>query len=739
LLESTIATVLAEGGAHALFFVGEAGIGKSRLARWGLAEVERTGAMEGAAGGYDATGSGAAGGLRHALGRLLGAPPPRGSASKPDPALEAWRWLAALATSRSSRPPRGSDPGEAELDLALLGRFVRADAGQETSSAEAIARTAHAALRAFGRMRPIYLWLDDVAWSNDGALPLIERLLDTNDTPIVVVGTLRTAARAASPQLERLLRHPRASTRTLGGLDPTALTTLAERTLPLAPGVAEVIAGQMPSSPLLLVSALREWMERGVLVPGPEGYALADAHVEASSLSHLLSRRLERFAASFGSEALLAEEVMVRAALLGARFERSALRASTSQRPELHAIVERVLDHALVLGILRADAGELWSFEHGLLHEDVLARDVVDGREARIDVANALHERYGRERADVAFHVAHLLHEAGLSDHAWARLFVAIERAAWAGDDAAALRALASAERWSEADPSQRGRVALARARVHYYALRYDEALPACEACVRAAREAGDVTLALRARTMFADLAYYRDCFATARAVVLEVMAALDHDDPDHAAIASACAHRLGDLEIVRGDLAAALAHRERVVELAREAQQSWRVRITQLNVAELLVAMGRADEARTLAEQCAADAREEQDADGLEAAHDALRHIAILTGDAASGRATNVQQILRAEAHRDLWRLTAALLEEAVASALLDPPSEVGPAVEAFLQAFRRVPHHDGFAVYGFELLERTLEARGLRALAGSVMALRLERRAQLAAGFSR
>jgi tetratricopeptide (TPR) repeat protein len=644
-LESLVATVLAEGGAHVLLLEGEAGIGKSRLARWGLAEVERTGAMEGAAGGYDLGGSGAAGGLRHALQRLLGAPPPRTDPSAPEPALAAWQWLADASVARSSSAGLGrtSQSGDPELDRALLARFVRADVSQETLAQEEIARLAHAALRALGRLRPIYLWLDDVGWSRDGALALVERLLDADDTPILVVATLRTDAPAsedALARLERLRAHARTTTRTLEGLSDDAIEALAQEIVPLAPGVARSIAAIVPRSPMLLRAALREWVESGVLVSGPEGHAPRPGSeiervIGARPIELLVASCLERLIASFGDGAELAEGVLVRAALLGARLERPALEAAVAASPALGPLLDPL--------------------------------------------------------------------------------------------------------RWLSAEPQYTARLWLARANAHYFALRYDEAVRAVQRARREATAIDDRHLALRCDALFADISFYQDRLATAQRTALELLDQLDPEDPEHAAVAATLAQRLSDLEVLRGDLDAALEWRERCLAMNLAAQRPWRARIARLNVAEIHVATGRHAEARSIFDEVLADAQRDRDDDGAAACIDSRAHLELVTGHAERAREVNDPLLARLEAKGDLWRLTSARMVDAVASVYLDPAEEIAVRVAAFVAAYRKVPHDDAFTTYGTTLLERELARRGLEPLRASVEALLTDRRKQLSAGFSR
>jgi len=747
LLESSIATVLGEGGAQVVLLVGEAGIGKSRLARWGLAEVERTGAMEGAAGGYDARGSGAAGGLRHALARLLGMPPPRTARGEVDPAIAAWQWLADASVSRiSASGGRSSQSGDPDLDRARLARFVRADTSQETLATEEVVRVAHAALRALGRIRPIYLWLDDVGWSADGALALIERLLEANDTPIVVVATSRDEPASSAEIGQRLARiqaHPRTTYRRLGGLDATALAALAAEVVPLAPGVAESIAALSPDSPLLVISMLREWVAAGVLVDTPDGYTPREGSdvaraVGTRPLMALIEDRVARLIASFGPDASAAEDILVRAALIGARFDAAVLSEAVSERIELAALLDHVLDRALVGGLLRADHGRVLSFDHGLAQEALLARASGPiGRHARLDVVNALQHRYGKERADIAATVAALLHEAGAADQAWERILTAIEHAAWAGDDDAARRYLELAESWSKQAPGRRPRTELANARVHYFALRYDAALEALASA--RALGSGDPAFTLGCDAFLADILFYQDRLGSSERTARAVLSQVSIDDPESAAIGATTTQRLGDLAILRGELGQALAFRRQSLELTHASNRPWRGRVARLNVAEVLLALGEHAQATELVREVLGEARAALDEEGIAACVDSLAHVLLVTGEAVEARELNDPLLARLEARGDLWRLTSARLVDALASVALDPLPELEARVHAFIDAFRRVPHDDAFTLPAGALLAARLLERGLGGLAREIDALFDDRRAQYRAGFER
>ncbi|HEY2370438.1 MAG TPA: serine/threonine-protein kinase, partial [Polyangiaceae bacterium] len=170
-LLATARDVIAGHGTRVVLFSGRAGEGKTRLVRQGFAEVERTGAMLGAAASFDETIASAQVGLHACMTRLLGAPMRSARETLEGP----WRWLARV-------PQPGVD-------------FVRACAWLASEiplEAKTTAEVAAQCLLAASRVFPIYLWLDDVAWSRDGAMDLVLRLLERDDARVLAVGTLRS-------------------------------------------------------------------------------------------------------------------------------------------------------------------------------------------------------------------------------------------------------------------------------------------------------------------------------------------------------------------------------------------------------------------------------------------------------------------------------------------------------------------------------------------------------------------
>lgn len=721
-LAALVEEVVEQGGTRLLAYVGEAGIGKSRLARWGLEYVEQTGTMEGAAGGYDPSGADVAGGLRHALRRVVGMPA-RGVA-------EAWRWLAA-------------EPG---LDLDRLARFLRAGDDEDTVSSDLVVHLASSALRAAARMRPIYLWLDDLGWARDGALDLVEALLDRDEVPLLIVATMRAGSiqhAGVRARIERVLRHPRARRREVKGLGTEERARLLEQVAPLAPGVARTLAQRIDGSPLLLVQLVHDWRARGLLerhgaTHRPRGGASVDALLVERPLAGLMTDRVDDLLSAFDRGAAVAEAVLGRAALLGARFEHEALRFACARDPKLSRAVDEVLDRALLVGVLRAE-GQLYAFDHGLVQEALVTRIErgADRTLALVDAANGLLSRYGKERADIAALVAGLLHRAGDRERAWERQLRAIERAAWASDDAAALSYLAVAKSWVAAEPTWAPRAEHAEARVHYFALRYDRALVAI-ARARSMVAEGSL-MAMLCDATEADVLYYQDRFADAERIAQRCLtAASASEDPEVLGIRAQASQRMAELSLLRGDIEKALAWREETLSCAEATGESWRVRVARLNVADLLLVLGRTDEALAICDAMLAEAKAERDRDNVVAASEQRAHMEVLLGRGAPLREYLEQRAAELEASSDAWRLAGLLPYTTLVALELD---EDEPSVEArvrrLLGVYRNAPHEEACTIAAMRKLAVALEERGRFDLARELDALLEERAERHRAGF--
>lgn len=126
--------------------------------------------------------------------------------------------------------------------------------------------------------RPIVLWLDDIQWARE-ALGLVEFLLEHKEPlPILVLLTHRDESLALRPLESQLLEMLRERDETLSlevlPLDEEAHLELIEGMLGLEPTLAQDIQQRTSGNPLFAVQLVGDWVERGVLEIGDQGFRL---------------------------------------------------------------------------------------------------------------------------------------------------------------------------------------------------------------------------------------------------------------------------------------------------------------------------------------------------------------------------------------------------------------------------------------------------------------------------------
>ena len=93
---------------------------------------------------------------------------------------------------------------------------------------------------------------------------------------ILILGTTSSEAVTAGSDTEstfnRLLAHPHAHKLTLAPLDWAGQVNLMAELLGLEPGLATDVASKCGGNPQFAVQLVGDWVERGLLIPGPEGF-----------------------------------------------------------------------------------------------------------------------------------------------------------------------------------------------------------------------------------------------------------------------------------------------------------------------------------------------------------------------------------------------------------------------------------------------------------------------------------
>ncbi|RDV39521.1 hypothetical protein DV096_02810 [Bradymonadaceae bacterium TMQ3] len=287
-------------------------------------------------------------------------------------------------------------------------------------------------LKCLAARRPVVMWLDDVAWGAE-AIELtayIAQMQERDPAAILTVMTVRSEAlddrefereRLATLEAQGLMRLRLAS---LPDEDSEALVRTLLR---LDHGLAEHVLKRVGGVPLFAVQLVEDWVARGKLVMGGDGFVLrpgADSAIP-DDIYALWDERVRAFVGASGDAEMQQLEV---AATLGVVVELAELRA-VCQRAGLappEALGPRLIDASLAH---RHDQG--WRFAHGLLQESLERSAREAGRWARWNqaAADVLEQRYALSSPGVAERVVWHWVEGRCSDRALTPLRVAIAQA----------------------------------------------------------------------------------------------------------------------------------------------------------------------------------------------------------------------------------------------------------------------------------------------------------------------
>lgn len=394
-LEAAVAAVADEGRGSTHFLIGEAGVGKSRLAREALDIARRRG-----------------------FSVLWGRATPAAS-------QVAFR---ALAEALLSRFRDGGPPDSPELEpfRPILGRLVpdwRVEGSVRVDEsivllAEAVLRV----LRVLGRTHGCLLVLEDLHWADPDTMAIVEYLADNlASEPVVCIGTLRPEASSPGLAVAGNLAARRAAAAVeltpLGGPEVVVMARACLDVPSLPAEFESILQDSADGLPFLVEELLAGAAGAGVVVQSGDGWKIQPGFEPVVPRTFLASV-VERLDVLGGP----ARTALGAAAVLGRRFDWTIL-------PDVTDLTEQ----EVLVGLGRATAAQLLSCEQrgrsSFRFRHALTRDAVLGQLLAAEQAHlagralaAVEKLHPELEDDWCELAAHLADQAGDRDRAAALL-----------------------------------------------------------------------------------------------------------------------------------------------------------------------------------------------------------------------------------------------------------------------------------------------------------------------------
>lgn len=373
-------SVKTTGKARVVVIHGPAGAGKTRMGEWLLERAHELGAASVMHAAHGRP-SGPSDGVRGMLGRFLRT----GGLSVGQ--------IRQRATAAFEAADRAADPWEVKgiVELVAPGAI-----GERVFSSPS---ERHAVVRRFvehqARRRPVVMFLDDVQWGLDSlefAQSLLEGRRETSGAILIVVAARDEELAENALQrsvVDEIARHRTSLRLHVGPLPPASHRALVEELLGLEGALARLVEERTAGNPMFAVQLVGDWVQRGILVPGPRGFELrAGAEVTLpDNLYAAWATRVDDLLRDRPDDDRWALEL---AAILGQRVDRQEWKAgcrSLGVEPSAD-LVDSLLSYRLARPDDSAGAGT-WVFAHSMLRESLERQAEEAGRVRTLHAASA--------------------------------------------------------------------------------------------------------------------------------------------------------------------------------------------------------------------------------------------------------------------------------------------------------------------------------------------------------------
>ena len=378
LLENTFNRSLRDSRAHLFTIYGEAGVGKSRLAREFLDGVERASVLMGRALPY---GEGV---TYWPLGEMVKA---AAGISDDDPLEEAFEKLRECC----------AEEAVAEV-LGLAAGLMEALEGER--SPQEIAWAAREVMQGIAEVQPLILMFEDIHWAEAPLLDLIEHIADWVRAPVLILCLARPELLVARPGWGG--GRVRSTAIELEPLSEEESAELVEQLLSQLAGAAGERPTSLPQEALDRAEGNPLFVEETIRMLVESGSGNGSADRVPDTLQALIAARIDRLEPA-------AKTLLQRGSVVGRVFWRGALEHLAPDVDEHEALLDNLLQREFLLREPRSSiSGEVaYRFKHALIREVAytgLAKLARAQYHARF--AEWLAERTGEELVEIrAYHL----------------------------------------------------------------------------------------------------------------------------------------------------------------------------------------------------------------------------------------------------------------------------------------------------------------------------------------------